>query len=105
MAEKNGNNLRNGKFLFTALVSIIGAVGGAGSGSYLYFSNVAPTQLQSMVRPDPFTGSQARDLQAQISALRRAIDQLPPRELTERLALLEREVQLLRETMAAHVHP
>jgi len=97
MAVSNGNNHRNGKFLLTAVVATVGAVGGASSGTYIYLNQMPPEVLQQVARPDPFTGTQGDDFQRQISKIQREVDRLPPRELTERIALLEREVELLRE--------
>ena len=89
--------IHNGTWLIPLVVSILGSVGGAGGGSYLYFSRLAPSQLESLARPDPFTGAEAQELTRRITEVEKRVALLPPRELTTEVALLRREIELLRE--------
>ena len=109
MAGAKTNNGTNGRMALNIAIYLISGFVGGGSGVYFYFDRVGPSQLQTIARPDPFTGSQGLDLQRRlrehedrISILQRQVDQLPPREVTEQLALLQREVELLRKDLEAH---
>ena len=97
----NKEKILNGTWLIPLVVSVLGSIGGAGGGSYLYFSRLAPDQLASLTRPDPFTGTEAKKLQHRITEVEKKVALLPPRELTTEMALLRREVELLREEIKA----
>lgn len=103
MTDKTNNNGRNGKLIHLAII-LFSSVGGAGGGTFIYLNAVAPAQIQAVARPDPFTGTDGQAIRQQLAELRqtinnqqRQIDRLPPRDLTERIRLLEREVELLRD--------
>ena len=90
--------ITNGRRLGVLGLSIILGTIGAGGGQFLWMTTA---DLESVARPDPFTGSDAMVLQSQIADLQRQIDRLPPRELTERVTILELEVKALKERAAA----
>ena len=99
----------NGRFttLIYLLIAVIGGGGGGGIGSYLWVRNLAPDELQEIARPYPFTSIQASALEARIVALERsdrvqerAIALLPPREMVTQIALLTRELELMRIEIA-----
>jgi hypothetical protein len=80
MNEKAGA-LKNGQLLITLVISVIGAIGGAGGGSYIYFSRLAPSQLEAIARQDKFTGTEGAAIIRRLAALERKVELLPPREL------------------------
>ena len=97
------------KWLIALVVAIIGASGGAGGGTWLYLSNAGVEQLQAITRPDPFTGAQGTEIKreldrltTEVGALEKRVAQLPPRELEQGIALLAREVELLRDEINRH---
>ena len=114
MTDKKENNGRHDKWLVSLLVAVLGAGGGASGGTYLYLRTSGTETLQSIARPDPFTGSDARELKAEIKTLQgkvvdleKSVGNLPPREMVTSLALLQREIELLREELERHenYHP
>lgn len=67
MANGRDNNVGNGlRPVFLALYFLGAVVSGAG-GNYLWLRSTGP----EVVRPDPFTGSDARQLQSEIDTTRR----------------------------------
>lgn len=72
MVEKNGT--RNLTYL---LIAVIGGGGGGAGGTWAYFSSLAPSQIEAMARPDPFTGIQAQGLINRIERLERHTDNHP----------------------------
>jgi hypothetical protein len=70
MNEKAGA-LKNGQLLITLVISVIGAIGGAGGGSYIYFSRLAPSQLEAIARQDKFTGTEGAAIIRRLAALLR----------------------------------
>jgi len=92
MTPVKNNNPKNGiRPYIPVVVAIIGAFGGGVGANYLLVSNVAP-DLQTLARPDPFTGAQGQAIEKRLSDLERRVDQLPPREL-------ELAVQILRHDL------
>ncbi|MGI9293429.1 MAG: hypothetical protein ACR2PS_05550 [Pseudomonadales bacterium] len=98
MTEKN-----NGKWIASIAV-VLGAIGGSTGGSYVYIRAIAPQQLETLARPDPFTGSEALELRRELRELQLLVAKLPPEELTSKLAALERDVELLRKQLDEHKH-
>lgn len=104
MAVKTPNNPINGRYLLAIVAGAIGAVGSAGGTTYVFLSGLAPSQMETMARPDPFRGSEGDALKRQLNNLQRQVDQLPPRALTEEIALLRREIEFIRDEIERH-HP
>ena len=75
---------KNGKWYIAILASLLGSAGGSG-GTYFYLNTREPDQF----RPDPFTGTQGRELEQRVRQLERDVAGLPPRDLTDRVLKLE----------------
>ena len=109
--KKDNTRESNGRWFTSLAFALLGSGIGAGSSSYIYFSSpLAADNIQAVVRPDPFTGSQAKALTGKIDAmtrqlalLERRVDKLPPREVTEEIALLRQEISFLREDLKDHL--
>lgn len=106
MARRDDNDSRNGSSVIPIVVAVLGAFGGGLGGNYLWV-RAAPDEYETISRPDPFTGTEGRELERRIdnittllNGIQRQVDRMPPRELTERLALVEREVLLLHGELA-----
>jgi len=81
--------LRNGNNAILAVAVVLGSsIGGVG-GQYLWLSNA---DIQSLARPDPFTGQEGLRLRSDLNSLQRQVD-----TRSARIAVLEREVELLRD--------
>ena len=96
-------NKKEAKYL-PIFVALVGAFGGGVSSNYLWVKYADP----ETVRPDPFYGAQGRALiervdllESELRSLRRNVDALPPRELTERILKLELIVEQLHEDFEA----
>ena len=110
MPENNGKINGHLPYILIALLGggVVGTGGGAG-GSWLYFSRLAPAQIQEMARPYPFTSLDAEKLINRLEALEehdyeqdRRMDQLPPRALTDSLLRLELQLEHLTENLESH---
>ena len=108
--KKDNTRESNGRWIASLIVAVCGAFIGGGGGSYIYFSRTDPGTIQQITRPDPFTGTQAKTLAFKIDAmtrqlamLERRVDKLPPRKVTEELALLRQEITFLREDLKDHL--
>jgi len=89
MTDRDKNN-GNGRKYTPVLVAIVGAfVGSLGTVSVYLGTPVG----QEAVRPDPFTGTEARSLESRIDTLERRVDQLPPRELELAVELLRHDLE------------
>ena len=101
MANGNGNNSKDGvKPYVPVLVAIISTFGLTVGGNYILVRDLTP----EVIAPDRFTGAEGRSLEQRLDALerdilelRRLIDRLPPRELTERVLRLELEVAAVKK--------
>ena len=101
MANGGGNNPKDGvKPYVPVLVAIISTFGLTLGGNHLLLSGLTP----EAIAPDRFTGTQAKafeqriiSLESEVRALRRGLDRLPPRELTDRVLSLEIEMRELRK--------
>jgi len=69
--EKAQNSERNGNKWNPIVVAVLSAVLGSGGGIALVFNTSAG---QSLVRPDPFTGTQAAQLDSRLKHVEREID-------------------------------
>ena len=110
MTPKNTNNRESNGRITSLVVAVLASIIGGSGGSYIYFSRVNPVAVQTITRPDPFTGTQAKTLEFKIDAmtrqlamLERRVDKLPPREVTEEIALLRQEISFLREDLKDHL--
>lgn len=93
--ESNGDRAKSYVPLVVALVSSLCAAVG---GNYFLISEVSP----DLVRPDPFTGAEGRELhqsleklEREVIQLRQQVSYLPPKELLLRVDILERDVDRL----------
>lgn len=97
------------------IVAIIGAFGGGAGANYLLLRQ-GPA-LETLARPDKFTGTEAQALEDElrlefhnqleeirlsISELHRDLDKLPPRELTDRVLRLELQVDDIHDDLMQH---
>ena len=71
MLEKEYNKKPNGTKWSPALIAIVGAIIGSGGGIALVFNTPIGS---SITRPDPFTGTQASSLIANVERLEAEID-------------------------------
>ena len=69
--EKAQNGGRNGNKWNPIVVAVLSAVLGSGGGIALVFNTSAG---QSLVRPDPFTGTEAAQLDARLQHVEREMD-------------------------------
>ncbi len=90
--EKNNNDRDGIKSYIPVLVAIIVTFGATVGGNYVLVTDLAP----ELAAPDRFTGTEAKAFERRLDAhkleiaeLRREMDKLPPRELTERILKLE----------------
>jgi len=93
MAEEKYNNQGNGvKPYIPVLVAIISTFGLTVSGNYLLVRDLTP----EVVAPDRFTGTEAQKIKLELAqvrgdivSLKLKINQLPPRELLDRIIKIE----------------
>ena len=109
----NKSDVKNGDRWFgipvAVVVAIITSALGSSGGTFLYLNRSGAEEIRKIARPDPFTGTEGLEvkrsldtLRASIVDLQRQVDKLPPRELTERLSVVRREVELLRADFERH---
>ena len=94
MTPKKENTVKYGSYL-PILVAVIGAIGGGFGGTYLLLdSGLATTSLQTVARPDPYTGTQGRALE---SVVTRHIDNHPDatNHFERRIATLEAQIGVM----------
>jgi len=92
MTPETTIKVRNGRNGIILAVSVVlGGVGGSAGGQYLWLSRA---DIKVLARPDPFTGTEGIRLRADLNGLQRQID-----AKSTNIAVLEREVELLRAEM------
>jgi hypothetical protein len=105
--EKKNNGSDVVKPYIPVLAAVILTFGGTLGGNYLLVRDAA----DSIIVPDRFTGTEGREFERRIdeieredASLRRDLDNMPPRELTERILRLEVAVQQLKRDIE-RAHP
>lgn len=92
--EKNG---KDGAAYVPLVVAILGAFGGGFGANHIWVRSYT-AEMQEMARPDPFTGTQGRELERRLSQIAGEVGlirQSVPTDLNARLAIVEREIKAL----------
>lgn len=100
--EKNGRNDLVSRYV-PVLVAIVVTFGTTVGANRYLVNEITP----ELIRPDPFTGTEGKRLETAIETLRtevvdlrRQVDKLPPRELTERVRIIELQIVQLQRDIA-----
>lgn len=90
------------------VIAILGAFGGGFGSNYLWV-RANPESFSEMVRPDPFTGAEGRELErkldsvaAQLRELGNRVERHNPEEVVQRITVLELEVRRIKQDITSH---
>lgn len=105
--EETAGSRLNGN-LFGLVIAILGAFGGGFGSNYLWV-RANPESFSEMVRPDPFTGSQGRELERKLDSVAHQLRELgnrverhEPEEVVQRITVLELEVRRIKQDITNH---